>query len=48
MRADIAPGGNFPDYELTDHTRTRRKLSELPRHPYDEIDLRTKQGARAA
>ena len=23
------PGGIFPDYELTDHTRTRRKLSEL-------------------
>ena len=29
MRADIAPGGTFPDYELTDHTKTRRKLSEL-------------------
>jgi peroxiredoxin len=29
MRADIVPGGIFPDYELTDHTRTRRKLSEL-------------------
>ena len=29
MRADIAPGGIFPDYELTDHTKTRRKLSEL-------------------
>src|SRR5579864_8027038 len=29
MRADIVPGGKFPDYELTDHTRTRRKLSEL-------------------
>jgi peroxiredoxin len=29
MRADIVPGGTFPDYELTDHTRTRRKLSEL-------------------
>jgi len=23
------PGGTFPDYELTDHTRTRRRLSEL-------------------
>ena len=29
MRPDIAPGGNFPDYELPDHTRTLRKLSEL-------------------
>ena len=29
MRADIVPGGIFPDYELTDHTRTRRRLSEL-------------------
>jgi len=29
MRADIVPGGKLPDYELTDHTRQRRKLSEL-------------------
>jgi peroxiredoxin len=29
MRADIVPGATFPDYELTDHTATRRKLSEL-------------------
>ena len=29
MRADIAPGGIFPDYELTDHNETRRKLGEL-------------------
>src|SRR5437764_8614062 len=29
MRADIVPGGRFPDYELTDHTKTRRRLSEL-------------------
>jgi len=29
MRADIAPGGIFPDYELTDHTKARRRLSEL-------------------
>ncbi|HEY5260534.1 MAG TPA: redoxin domain-containing protein [Solirubrobacteraceae bacterium] len=29
MRADIAPGCVFPDYELTDHTKTRRRLSEL-------------------
>ena len=29
MRVDITPGGTFPDYELTDHTKARRKLSEL-------------------
>ena len=29
MRADIVPGGTFPDYALTDHTKTRRRLSEL-------------------
>jgi peroxiredoxin len=29
MRADIIPGATFPDYELTDHTRRRRKLSEI-------------------
>jgi peroxiredoxin len=29
MRADIAPGGIFPDYELSDHAKTRRSLSEL-------------------
>ena len=29
MRADIVPGGTFPDYALTDHTKTRRHLSEL-------------------
>jgi peroxiredoxin len=29
MRSDIIPGAQFPDYELTDHTRTRRRLSEL-------------------
>src|SRR5271154_2043413 len=29
VRSDIAPGGTFPDYELTDHAKTRRKLSEL-------------------
>ncbi len=29
MRADIVPGGVFPDYELPDHTKTLRKLSEL-------------------
>jgi peroxiredoxin len=29
MRADIAPGGVFPDYELPDHENNRRKLSEI-------------------
>ncbi len=29
MRADIVPGAKFPDYELTDHARQRRKLSEI-------------------
>ena len=29
MRSDIIPGARFADYELTDHTRTRHRLSEL-------------------
>jgi peroxiredoxin len=29
MRADIVPGAAFPDYELSDHTGTHRKLSAL-------------------
>ena len=29
MRADIVPGAKFPDYELTDHAKARRKLSDL-------------------
>jgi peroxiredoxin len=32
MRADIVPGSVFPDYELSDHTATRRKLSDLQGH----------------
>jgi peroxiredoxin len=32
MRADIAVDGVFPDYELTDHAKQRRKLSELQRN----------------
>lgn len=42
MRADIVPGGTFPDYELTDHTRTRllREAWEAGDHtthyPYKE------------
>lgn len=34
MPPDILPGAVFPDYELTDHTGKRRKLSELQgQHP---------------
>jgi peroxiredoxin len=29
VRPDIVPGASFPDYELTDQTKTRRTLSEL-------------------
>src|SRR3954454_14043416 len=29
MRADIVPGGVFPDYALPDHTETVRTLSEI-------------------
>jgi peroxiredoxin len=29
MRRDLVPGTGFPDYELSDHTGKRRKLSEL-------------------
>ena len=29
MRSDIVPGGVFPDYELPDHTKQMRRLSEL-------------------
>src|SRR3974390_598611 len=29
MRPDIVPGAVFPDYELSDHTAKRRKLSAL-------------------
>jgi len=29
MKADIVAGALFPDYELTDHTGKRRKLSDL-------------------
>lgn len=29
MRSDIVPGGKFPDYELPDHTKAARRLSEL-------------------
>ena len=34
MRSDIVPESVFPDYELSDHTAKRRKLSELQgQHP---------------
>jgi hypothetical protein len=29
MRSDMVPGAIFPDYELSDYTAKRRKLSEL-------------------
>jgi peroxiredoxin len=29
MRADMVPGAVFPEYELSDHTGRRRKLSDL-------------------
>lgn len=29
MRADIVPGATFPDYELPDHEKVPRRLSEL-------------------
>jgi AhpC/TSA family protein len=29
MRSDIAPGAEFPDYELPDHENVARRLSEL-------------------
>jgi hypothetical protein len=42
MRADIVPGGIFPDYELTDHTKSWRRnweagdhSKQLRRHPSD-------------
>jgi peroxiredoxin len=34
MRSELVPGDVFPDYELSDHTAKRRKLSELQgQHP---------------
>ncbi|HKE27310.1 MAG TPA: redoxin domain-containing protein [Bryobacteraceae bacterium] len=34
MRSDIFPGSVFPDYELSDHTAKRRKISALQgQHP---------------
>ena len=32
MRSDMVSGAVFPDYELSDHTAKRRKLSELQGH----------------
>ena len=29
MREDIVPGATFPDYELTEHSKERRKLSDV-------------------
>jgi peroxiredoxin len=34
MRSNIVPGAVFADYELSDHTAKRRKLSDLQgQHP---------------
>ncbi len=54
MRADIVAGAIFPDYELTDHTGKRRKLSDLQgrdpmilvlsREGYCPKDLRQAEG----
>jgi hypothetical protein len=43
MRSDIVPGAVFPDYELPDHTKTVRRLSELGRPSVEEPrhDLRS-------
>jgi D-arabinose 1-dehydrogenase-like Zn-dependent alcohol dehydrogenase len=29
MRSDVVPGAIFPDYELSDHSGKRRRLSEV-------------------
>lgn len=54
MRSDIVPGAKFPDYELTDHTGKRRKLSDIQRQdpliivlsrgPYCPKDRRQHEG----
>ena len=38
MRSDIVPGAIFPDYELSDHTAKRRKLSERANTRDDTLD----------
>lgn len=43
MRSDIVPGAVFPDYELSDHTGKRRKLSELQQQ--DPLILVLSRGA---
>jgi peroxiredoxin len=43
MRADMIPGAIFPDYELTDHTGKRRKLSGL-QGPYPMILVLSRGG----
>ena len=51
MRADIVGGAAFPDYELTDHTGKRRKLSDLqgPDHPEpDRTGLRDRAVAQTS
>jgi hypothetical protein len=42
MRSGIAPGATFPDYQLPDHTKVPRQLSEVsapgPREAWDRDD----------
>ena len=38
MRSDIEPGGVFPDYDLPDHSKTMRRLSELQREAWEAGD----------
>jgi hypothetical protein len=38
MRPDIKVGASCPDYELTDHTGTRRRLSELQGNDPDSVN----------
>jgi len=38
MRPDILADAVFPDYELTDHTSTRRKLSDLFPSHFNEME----------
>jgi len=49
MRSDIVPGAIFPDYELSDHTAKRRKLSELQgQHPMSSFSAAEVTAPRTA
>jgi peroxiredoxin len=47
MRPDIVPGATLPDYQLPDHTRTPRKLSEF-QGAYNTMILMLGRGAHCA